>query len=338
MIAHFGLDIGSETIKLVQLVKEGDNYRLAAIGMAPSPENGLLSDSDKALVAVAEAVKKLRKEAQVSPLEVVISIPERSVFTQIIEVPKMKDDELAQAIPWEAENLVPHPLNEVNLDWQVIETVEGVEGAKMKVLLVAAPSALVNKCLKVLKLADLVPLAVENESLAALRCLKLVIKDGNALMVNFGARALEASVIGKGELFLTRVLPSAGEALTRAVGSALNLELPVAEEYKKSYGLTDQLEGKVAAALEPVMAVFVNEIRKAVRFFEEKQKSQIKLIVLTGGSSLLPGLTEYLIKSLGLEVQIFDPLSLLNLDEKQQKTWRPFSPYFTVAAGLAMRE
>jgi type IV pilus assembly protein PilM len=337
MISHFGLDIGSQNIKLIQVAKDKESFKLMTAGMIAAPGSGLISDSDKDLVAIAEAIKKLRKEAQVGPTEVVASIPERSVFTQLIEVPKMKNEELEQAIPWEAENLIPHPLSEVNLDWQVVETTQGVEGSKMKVLLVAAPSTLVEKCLKVVKLADLVPLAVETESLAILRCLKPVIKTGNALVVNFGAQSLEISVVGRGELFLARTLPSAGVALTRAIGSALNLELPVAEEYKKSYGLTAHLEGKVAAALEPVMNIFVNEIKKAIRYFEEKEKEQIKLMVLAGGSSLLPGLTEFFTRALGIEIQIFDPFSMVKVDSKQ-KGWRALSPYFTVAMGLAMRE
>lgn len=338
MINHFGINIGSDTIEVAQVEKDQNSYSLVAAGMCKSPGHGLASDSDQDLLTLAEAIKKLKNEAKIKTNGVVSAVPERSIFSQIIEVPKMGEDQLAEAIPWEAENIIPQPLSEVNLDWQIIEGNENQISDKIRVLLVAAPTVLINKYLKVFKMADLEPVSLETETLAAIRCLKPVFNQGSLVIANLGGKSSELSVINNGSLYLTRSLPMAGEAITRAIVSSLNLDVQIAEEYKKNYGLSSQLEGKVAAAIEPIVASVSDEIKKAIRFCEEKEKASLKLMILTGGTSLLPGIAEYFTKAIGIEVQIADPFSLINVDEKTKQALRRNSPLFTIALGLAMKE
>lgn len=338
MAKHFGLDIGSDSIKIVQLEGKEGAFRVVTAGMIKTPSPGLVSEAEKDFMAVAEAIKRLKNEIKVTSNSVVVALPERSVFNQIIEVPKMNNDELAQAIPWEAENLIPQPIAEVNLDWQIIDDEESRRRNKMRVLIVAAPKTLIDKYLRVLKMADLEPVALETELLASLRCLRPVSIQGNLLLVNIGAKSLDVAIIGKGNMYLTRRFPTAGEAITRALGASLNLDLTTAEEYKKAYGLTNQLEGKIANSIVPIIEVVSNEIKKALHFYQEKQKEPLRLMVLSGGSSLLPGLTEYFTKGLGLEVQVADPFSLVKTDNTSMQALRKISPMFTVAIGLAMKD
>lgn len=338
MASFFGLDIGSDTIKIVQLEKEKSGYRLIAAGICKTPVANLALDEDKDIIALSESIKKLKSESRVTSNEVITALPERNIFTQIIEVPKMTEEELGQAIPWEAENIIPQPLAEVNLDWQLIEDEESIKTNKMKVLLVAAPITLVNKYLQVLKATDLEPLSLEIESLSMMRSLRPIVSQGNMVLVNMGARSMDVILVGKGNILLSRQLPSAGEAITRAVSNGLGLDFPTAEEYKKTYGLSPQLEGKVAASIEPMLAVIANEIKKALRYYEEKNRDSLKLMILSGGTSLLPGISEYFTRSLGLEVQTADPLSLLAGDQQGLQLLKKNSPLFTVACGLAMKE
>lgn len=336
---NFGLDIGSDSIKVVQVTREKNQFRLVTAGLAKTPEFSLSSEAEKDWIVLGEAIKRLKKESKINTNEVVVSLPERSVFTQIIEVPKMTTEELDQAIPWEAENLIPQPLSEVNLDWEVLEEIKTNEGEKMKILLVAAPSSLVNKYLRIIKLADLEAVALETETLATVRALKPVFSDGNLLVMNCGMKSSDISVIKNGQLFLNCSVPFAGEAITRAISNTLALDITVAEEYKRNYGLSTALEGKVGKAAEPVLIGIINEIKKAIHFFEEKNQNQIKLLILTGGGALLNGMTDYLIKNLGLEVQIADPFSLVGSSKlPNESDFRKNSPLFAVSLGLAMRE
>lgn len=338
MITHFGLDIGVHSVKAVQLFIDKQSTSLVAAGMVKSPPNVLASESEKDFVALAETIKKLKSEANITTNEVAVSVPERQVFTQIFEFPKMSSDELDQAIPWEAENIIPKPLSEVNLDWEVIDDEESQKSGKVKVFLVASPKDLVSKYIKVLKLANLVPVAMETELLAIVRCLRPIIQKKSLIIGNLGASSSDIAVIKNGNLFMTRSLPTAGGAITRSLSSSLGLDLSVAEEYKKSYGLTSQVEGKVGTEIQPILAVVLNEIKKAISFYEEKVQDHLGLLLLTGGTCLMPGLSEYFAKSLGIEVQIADPFSLVGLNDQTQPDLKKNSPLFTVALGLAMKE
>jgi len=338
MINHFGLNIGSDTIEVVQVAKEKNSYRLLSVGMCKTPGAGITSDSEKDLVSLAEAIRKLKNEAKIKTNEVASAIPERNVFSQIIEVPRMGIDELSEAIPWEAENIIPQPLSEVNLDWQIIESNENKSADKMKVLLVAAPTLLINKYIKVFKIAGLDPVALETEVISTIRCLKPIFNQGSLIIANLGGRSSELSLISRGNLYLTRSLPMAGEAITRAIVSSLNLDVLVAEEYKKNYGLSSQLEGKVASAIEPILSTVSDEIKKAISFYQGKEQDALKLMILSGGTSLLPGIAEFFTKSIGIEVQIADPLSLINMNDQTRQALKRSSPLFTIPLGLAMKE
>lgn len=338
MINHFGLDIGSEHIKIVQVAQEKDAFRLVTAGMIKAPSPGMSADADKDLLAVAETIKKLKNEIRVTTNEVVLSLPERSVFTSIIEVPTMTDEELKQAIPWEAENLIPQPMAEVNLDWEVIPDGAEAKSNRIRVLLAAAPTVLINKYLKVLKLAELEPKGLETELLAVVRCLKPLFGQGSLVLVNLGAKSSDIALIHRGNLYLTRQLPTAGEAVTRALTTTLNMDFATAEEYKKTYGLSGQFENKLVAAIEPILGVVANEVKKAAQFFLEKEQTPLKVMILTGGTAMLPGITEYFTRFLDLEVQVADPFSFIRLDEKSKQFLKKYSSVFTVALGLAMKE
>jgi len=336
-MSPFGLDIGSDSIKIAQVEGSGGRFSLVTAGMIKTPGNGLASESEKDLVMIAETIKKLMKEVNLHASEVVIALPERDVFTQVVEMPKMSTDQLNQAIPWEAENLIPRPLTEVNLDWQILNSA-GENSTKMKVLLIAAPKEKVNKYLKVLRIADLDPLALETNTLAITRLLNLALPQTDSLLVDFGAESLGTALIKQGQLLAVRSLPFGGQAITRAISTAFNFDFPMAEEYKKTYGFTSQLENKVASAMMPVLTSMASELKKIVHFYEEKEQKPLKLITLVGAGALLPGLPEFLTQALALEVQVIDPFSVIKTEEKTHEVFKKSAPLFAVAIGLAMKE
>jgi len=337
MADHFGLDIGSNSIKIIQFQKDKNLFRLVAAGLIKTPAVDLSFENQKDIVLIAEAIKKLKDESKVTTKNIVTAVPERSVFSRIIEVPKMSDSELSSAIPWEAENVVPMPISEVNLDWEIIPDEESDNNNKFKVLLVAVPSVLVNRYLKIIKMADLMPVTIEAESLSVIRCLRPLFNQGNMVILNMGARSLDIILVSHGNFFLTRQLPSAGEGITRAVSNSLGMDIATAEEYKKTYGLTNQFEGKIFNVIEPILAVAANEINKMIRFYEEKVPEPMKVVVLGGGTALLPGINEYFAKTLNLEVQTADPLALLVGNVPNLQALKKNSPLFTVACGLAIK-
>lgn len=335
---HFGLDIGTNGLRLIELEKKKGKYCLLAIASSKFSGWGLMSEAEKDHQELAEAIKKMVAESKVDTRQVVVGLPEAKVFSRLIEVPVLTDEELSSSLAWEAEQYIPVPLDEVNLDWEVVSRpAKGEKEETMKVFLVAAPINLVEKYTKILKLAGLTPVALETEIIAAVRSL-LANKKSPALLIDFGASATDIAAVREGKIVLTRSIPIGGIAFTRALGSVLNLSEEKAEEYKKTYGVKEELEGKIKTALTPLLEAVVAEIKKSIDFYSSEQKGfPLSLIILAGGTAKMPEVANLLTEKLGLEVQIADPFADLIKDDLI-KNFLVDAPLFSVAMGLAMKE
>lgn len=338
-----GLDIGLATIKIVVFSAKDRPPKLISLGQIASPQPGIISDSDLDLEAVASAIKNLVTEIKLSDKRVSIALPESKIFTRVIyDLPFLTDQELDQAIRYAAEEFVPMPINQVNLNYQVIYR-SSDKGPKSRtvVFVVATPKTLVEKYLKVLNMAEVKPVAIETELIAASRALV-----GNnpfsptTLIIQFGATTTDFAVVADSMILLTRSIATGSVALTRAIAQSFNFELIQAEEYKKVYGLLeDQLEGKLYSVLKPIVDIILSEARRMIQSHEmQNPQKPIKRMVLTGGGAKLPGLVVYFANSLGLEVQAADPWFFINKDPNLKNKLIPDAPLYTVAVGLALRE
>jgi type IV pilus assembly protein PilM len=334
-----GIDIGSKTIKIVELNKEGSKWKLRAsgvIGYKGSPPEHV--NDEKKLAVIAEIIKKLHKEAKVSKKSVNISLPETQVFTRTIKFPLLTDSEIASAVKWEAEQYIPIPADDAVIQHQVIERNENTAPPQAIVLLVAAPKTLVEKYVKVVHMAGLMPNAVEPDLMALVR--SLAMPDRTVVVVDFGAGSTNIAIAKNKQLAFSRSIPTAGEAFTRAVAQVLGVEQTQAEQYKKTYGLSGkQLEGKIRVAIEPVFRLVVDEIRKAIHFYQTEERGvKPSLVVLSGGTSGMPEVVNYLTRILGLEVVVGNPFTNVIIDPKLVKTLSAYAPLYSTAVGLAMRE
>lgn len=333
----FGLDIGSHNIKIIELNRRGGKYFLSAFGSGPSTIKGLLSEAESDLVALAEAIKKLLRETGIRTRNVVSALPQDQVFTRLVTLPPLSEEELNSAIKWEAEQYIPLSLEEVILTHEIIGKKKEDSKEKLEVLLAAAPKNLVEKTLKVLQLAGLNPLSLEMEMTAIARSL---VSPGypSVLLVDLGAKATDLAVVENGQVVLIHSIPTAGEALTRAISFELGLETSQAEAYKKAYGADiKKLEGKVSAALNPILEVILKEIEKLIKFSQTERK-EIQGVILTGGTAIMPEMTGFLAKKLGLEVQVGNPFGQIVEDEMVKRVPQTDLPFYSVAVGLAMKE
>lgn len=337
MTAQFGLDIGSYSIKLIKSEKKGKNPRLLARGeiRTPAPLN---SEAEKDKINLVEAIKKIVAETRVDNKEVILSLPEADVFTQIIELPYMSKSELNSALSFEAEQYIPVPLEEVQLEHLVLKTPpKGAVNEKMEILLVAAKKASLSKLVEVVEISGLTPIAIETEVLSLIRSLNI---DGNTtnFIVDLGHRSTNLALISNGRLKFIRTLATGGEALTRAVSRTLNMDLMQSEQYKINYGIdTNHLEGRVAKAILPTLSIIIQEIKKGIAFFVQKF-SDIKInnIILSGGGAEMPALSSYLAKQIGTEVLTADPFFRFAKDKLTENI--PGKPRYSVAIGLSIRD
>ncbi len=333
MSAQIGLDIGVSSIKLACLEKKGEVWSLLALGEANTPPGGteLLSAETR----LAETVKKLVVDLGIKTRLTVSALPEQSVTSRVLSFPPMKEDEVYKAIFYEAETFVPHPLEEVQIDYQILQQTS----ERILTFVVAAQKSVIERYEKIITEAGLVPAAIETTATALSRCVPGNI-DKPVMVLDLGARNSTMLVTKNRSIYFTRTIPFGGEAFTRSLSVALGMDNFQAEEYKKTYGFKGgEWEGKIRQALHEVFVRLGEEIKKGFMAFQEEWQEQVSFLMVVGGGSSLPGLTDELVKILGIEVQIGQPLSGIDL---QGGKWlvqnKEDLARFAVAMGLAKRE
>jgi len=340
MKSTLGLDIGSHSIKAVEISREGKDFILLAAGSALTPPDSLTSAVPADQEALASAIKKLLRDTGVKSRSVNIAIPESQVFTRVIDMPQLSPRELSSAISWEAEQYIPLPLDQVNVDFTVLRDSKETGTGKMEVLLVASPKALLDKYLTILELAEVAPDCAETEIIAASRALVRSVPTVKTVMVvSLGAQTTDIAIIRNGVLSFTRSMSAGGEAFSRALVSSLDFNPSQAEEYKKAYGLEeDKLEGKIVAAVKPVIDTIVSEVKRAIAFYQEKYKGErVETILLSGGTAKLPGMVVYIAENIGIETQRANPWVGIRRD-RRFSVLDAQGPVFSVAVGLALRD
>lgn len=332
-----GIDIGTKSIKIIELAKNGNSWLMKSSGAVGysgvSPDK---AQDDKELMTIADVVKKIFSQIGITAKDVNLSLPESLVFTRVIKFPLLSEEEVSAAVKWEAEQYIPIPVNEAVIEYTILERNETT--SQTSVLLVAAPKTIVEKYVKVIRLAGLTPVSAETELTALSRSLSP--DKGVSVLLDLGSSATDMAIVKDGHVVFTRSIPVAGEAFTRAVSQGLNITPQQAEEYKKTYGLeASQLEGKVKDALLPVFRMIVDEIKKAIHFYQSDEKGDTPTsVIITGGASVMPGIVPFLTESLGVETVVGDPFGKISLDPENAKSLAPYTSIYGTAIGLAMRE
>lgn len=335
-----GIDIGVGSIKLVS-VSKGANGKiiLDAIGESKSPRVDWLKEekSDKAMAEVSSALKLLLSDLKIKSKKVVTCLPEDEVVSRLIRLPPLKENEIRDALKFEAETFVPYPLDQVSIDYEIVEK---DEAGRLAVFAIAARNDLISSYIKLFKSMGLELVALESPAVAMRRVVvDSVSATAGILMVDMGEKYSDIVSINKGNVFFTRAMSVGGDSLTRAISINLGLDMASAEEYKKAYGLKEmQLEGKIKNAIQPVFASMGEEVRRALASFREEQGKAADLLLLSGGGANLPGLAEELTKLLGIEVQVIQPF--IKMDTS--KIVLPIDLNsegcrFSLAVGLALR-
>jgi len=333
-----GLDIGSQSIKIAEVKKDGNVLRLNASGIigynGVSPDQ---STNNKELVALSGAIKKLHGETKATSKDVYISLPESLVFTRTIKFPMLTDQEIASAIKWESEQYIPIPISEAIVQYQIIERRENASPPEVRILLVAARKDLVEKYVKLVQMAGLNVVGIETELLALVRALAPL--DKSTVILDFGSKSTDIAISNKGQLGFSRSILTAGDALTRALAKGFGINVQQAEQYKRTYGLSQtQLEGKVKQVLDPVVKLVADEIKKAIQFYQGEEKGDPPTsVIVTGGTAGMPELISSLSETLGMEIVMGNPFAKLSLDTATAKKLQGFAPVYSIAVGLALK-
>ena len=348
-----GIDIGTASIKVVQLKKENEKFKLetygqiSTIGYLERLNDTFQSTSLKTLEVVArEMLRVLIEKTGITAKDAVMTVPVFSSFVSIIEMPFMGEKELARAIQFEARRYVPIPLTEVILDWRVIEAgiIKNDFSPKpfkgKRILLIAVPIEVVNKYLRIADDVGLNVRALELESFSLARSIMPNDKT-SACIIDVGARASSFTIIDKGIVQMSHSLDIGGGEMTRTLATGLGIASERAEEFKMTYGINHEAEKNNRTELKELLNVpigkIVDEIERMVSSYQYKTGRKVEKIILNGGSSRLKGLVEHIGEKLGLKATAANPWLSVIYPTVLQKTLDEIGPEFSVAVGAAMR-
>lgn len=332
----FGLDIGSSCIRLVQLRRSAGRYSLVSYGSANIPIGLSQSDSTLDIKQLSEVVKRLVADCKTSTKKVVVSLPGSSVFTTVVKMPQMSESEIANAVKWQAEQNIPLKIDEVKLDWQLINS--SLENSKqMAVLIIAAPNEKIERLMKISETAGLKVLAIETVPIALSRSLGQG-AGSKTMVVDIGAVTTEIAIVENGLLYHSRSLQIAGFAFTRAISQNLGVDSNQAEQFKRKFGLAEEkLAGEIFKSLEPLLSGIVEEIRRLIKFYQEEFGGTLGKIILSGGGAKLPEISQYFSKVLDLNVQIGAPWADISYPPSSQQHILDTNAEYATAIGLAKR-
>jgi type IV pilus assembly protein PilM len=337
-----GLDIGSNTVKAIELKPSGKGFRVAAIAVQQVPPDSIVDGAIIDSGAVADAVGRLFTNKQFKSKEVAASLSGNSVIVKKITLPLMTEAELSESIYWEAEQYIPFDIQDVNLDYEILDSGNGGSQGTMDVLLVAAKKDKIADYTNVITQAGRTPVIVDVDAFALQNAYEANYGfDPQAVVVllNAGASAININILAGSQSVFTRDVSMGGNAFTDAVQKELNLPFEGAEELKKG----QSVEGVSYEDARPVLRAMTDnvllEVEKTFDFFKATASSDhIDRIMLSGGAARVEGFTESLRERFDTQVELFDPFRQITFDVKKLgASPEEMAPLAAVAVGLALR-
>ena len=341
-----GVDIGSSTIKIVQLSRIGERIRLEAYGEIKAEaiyekpfrtleKNTVLFQT----IDIARAISGIIDEAKMTSKKAVFSIPDFSTFYTTFQLPPMSAQELPQAVRFQARQQIPLPLSEVSLDWSVIQgKPDDYQGSGIKVLLVAVPNEIINQYQEIARLVNLDLNALEAEVFGFLRSISPI--RGQVAIIDIGAQSTTCSIIDKGVLKLSRSFGPAANEIIEVLSKALQIDFKEAQALNEKYGLLPNDKPGMENAREITLTIvdsILREINKTIQGFSLAEGRSPESVILAGGAALTPGLKEYFSEKLGKKTEIANPFQNIFYPPILEDTLIKLAPSHAIAVGSAIR-
>jgi type IV pilus assembly protein PilM len=335
----FGLDIGSTAIRAVQLRGSGATRALERYGYIEIPDTSTISDAKMDRQKTAQQIHELLNKVGITTKNVAVNLPSSRVFTTVLDWDKLNPNELAKALRYQADSIIPTPVAESKMDWAVIGP-SPKDAKKVELLLSSVPNQYIEDRLAMLEGAGLNVIAFEPDSMAL--CRSLIASDLQTphMILDIGSLATDLVISMQGAPRLVRSIPIGMQIMVRAAQQGLNIDAGQAEQFVYKFGVSkDKLEGKVYAAIIPTVDNLMAEIEKSIKFFESRYLNvKIDRIIVTGGASSLPEFPLYIANKFGLSVEIGNAWRNVSFSTSQQNELAALSNHFSVAVGLAERD
>ena len=333
----FGLDIGYSSVKAVELKKNGKYFSLIGYGETAIPENSIKKNSIANKAEIIKAIKQTvsnTKPHKILLNDVCSAIPSSQIFTKILKLPQMKLQELEKAVYYEVADFFPIPINEMNIDWHVMNNSDPAN-KEMSVLVIGTSKTLVNDYMEIFAASGLSLNALESKPIANARAINSSSKNGSSVLVDIGAEATSISFLDNDAIEMSTVVPVGSLAITRELAKSMKISIDKAENLKK----THKFDLEKTEAITKNLAPIIQEIKDSIRYFEVRieRNGKINNIFLCGGGSQLYHLDKYIEKELKIATKLANPWEKIKFRPSEAPSPKDALKY-TTAIGLAMRE
>jgi type IV pilus assembly protein PilM len=337
-----GVDIGSSSVKAVELQGKPGNLQLVSLGYENLQTDSIVDGQIMELNDVSNVISNIFREHQIKTDRIAAGVSGHSVIVKNIVVPQMSADELAESIEWHAEEHIPFDINDVSLDYQVT----GSSADALHVLMAACKRDKVANVKQAIQLAGKQPAIIDVDAFALQNCYEVNYQPQPGQIVallNIGASTMNINILNGTKSVFTRDVSVGGNQYTSLLQKELDLTKEEAEAVKRGMPAP---EGKEVNGIEPIMEtvsdILALEISKTMDFYRataEDGDGTVQKILISGGGSKLTGLSDYLSKRFEMPVEVLDPFRQIKVDARRfdPDYMREVVPEMAIAVGLALR-
>lgn len=349
-----GVDIGSSSIKVVELKKEGGKAVLKAYGeiaLGPYAGSGIGSIPALTNAKIAEALRDVLKEAAITTKESGVSIPFKSSLVSLIEMPTLPEKKLEEVIPIEARKYIPVPISEVTLDWWIVpkEKYDHVEQAKTApdaehkaektdVLVVSIHNEILSNYNNIIKENGLETSFFEIEMFSSARSL-ITRSETPTVIFDMGALGTKLYIVEKGIIRGSHIINRGSHDITQALSKGLGIDFTEAEKVKRNIGSLNEADQKTVVDIIDLSLDYIwSETKSILSNFERKYGKHVTEVVLTGGGVSLPNFDQTAEKKLGVQARLGNPFGKISTPPFLSSALRDTGHEFAVATGAALRK
>jgi type IV pilus assembly protein PilM len=338
-----GLDISSSAVKLLELSRNGNRYRVESYSVEPLPPNSVVEKNIADVEIVGEAIRRALKRAGARHKNAAVAVAGSSVITKVIPMPQnLSEDELHSQIELEADQYVPYPLEEVSLDFEVLGPSEN-NPETVDVLLAACRTETVDMRSAAVEDGGLETRVVDVEAYATENAFQLLLDqvvdqgmEKTVAIVDVGSTMTTLNVLHDTRLIYTRDQVFGGKQLTEEIMRRYGLSYEEAGMAKRQGGLPENYEPEV---LDPFKEAMCQQVGRSLQFFfGSSQYNSVDMVILAGGSASIPGVAELIQERLGIETIVANPFASMSLSSQvKPQSLSNDAPALLIACGLAMR-
>jgi type IV pilus assembly protein PilM len=337
-----GVDIGSSSVKAVELQGKNNDFQLVSLGYEALPPDSIVDGQIMELNSVSNAIGNIFNEHKIKTTKVAAGVNGHSVIVKNIVLPQMTDDELQESFAWHAEEHIPFDISDVNLDYHVT----GSTADAIHVLMAACKRDKIANVKQAIQLAGKQPAIIDVDAFALQNCYELNYdpQAGQVVaLLNIGASTTNINILNGARSVFTRDATFGGNQYTSLLQKELGLTFDQAERVKRGMPMPEGSEHReIEPILDTVSDILALEIQKTMDFYRatvEDGESAVQKILVSGGGSKLKGLVEFLARRFEIPAEVFDPFRKIRVDSRgfDPEYMREIIPEMAIAVGLALR-